>query len=568
MSLDAAFALALTHQSVGRLLQAEHIYASILEAAPDHPRAQYWLGAIDLRLDRHAVAEQRFRAVLRQMRDNVDALTGLSVALFELGQLAEAERMARRAVQVDASYALAHRCLGRILLHLSRHSEAAASYRRAVALDPNDASLMTELLYCTVQDEAADPQDLARMHRDFGKKFGASLRDQQRGHANARDPDKRLRVGFVSGDLRQHAVAYFVEPVWREFDRSQFELFAYANLMQEDATSQRLKQLVDHWRPVFSLDDAQLAEQVRADGIDILIDLSGHTVLNRLLAFARKPAPVQASWIGYPETTGLTAMDYYLADPYSAPPGAIDRLYVEKLVRLPASTAFRPDPAAPEINPLPALQCGHVTFGSFNRLSKLGATVLETWGRVLQQVPGSHLLLGNVGDPEHEQELRRHFAALGVATDRLRFTPRLPIDEYLKLHHEIDVLLDTFPYTGGTTTQHALWMGVPVISLAGLRRSERISTANLARVGLEDWSVTSRDAYVARAVAAANDLAGLAALRAGLRERIATSPLRRPATVARGLEIAFRVMWQRWCEGLPPQAFGVALEQALQQSIA
>jgi predicted O-linked N-acetylglucosamine transferase (SPINDLY family) len=259
-------------------------------------------------------------------------------------------------------------------------------------------------------------------------------------------------------------------------------------------------------------------------------------------------------------------MDYYLADPHSAPPGEIDALYVEKLVRLPAGVAFRPEPRSPDVNPLPALQRGYLTFGSFNRLSKLGATVLETWSRVLVALPGSRLLMGNVGDPELEQDLRQQLSARGVSADRLTFAPRQPLEAYLAMHHEVDIMLDTFPYTGGTTTQHALWMGVPVITLAGLRRTERISTANLSRVGLEDWSVTSTEAYVARAVAAANDLAGLAALRAGLRERIAASPLRQPETIARSLEIAFRTMWQRWCEGLPPLAFSVTLEQALQRA--
>lgn len=565
LTLDAAFAMAMTHQAAGRLPSAQQIYNGILQVAPDHPRALYWLGAIALRQDHHAVAEQHLRAVLRQLPNNIDALTGLCVALFELGQLAEAERVARRAVQIDAAYAPAYRCLGRILLHQSRHAEAVASYGRAVALAPKDASLMTELLYCMVQDEATDSQHLARMHRDFGKKFGANLRDPQRGHSNPRDPDRRLRVGFISGDLRQHAVAYFIEPVWRELDRGKIELFAYANLLLEDATSQRLKQLVDHWRPVISLDDAQLAEQVRRDGIDILIDLSGHTALNRLLVFARKPAPLQASWIGYPETTGLTAMDYHLANTHSAPVGVVDALFVEKLVRLDACGAFEADAAAGDVNALPALQRGYFTFGSFNRMSKLGATVVDTWGRVLLQVPTARLLVADVGDPDVERNLRQRFAALGVAAERLSLVPRQPLAAYFRLHHEVDVLLDSFPYTGGTTTQNALWMGVPVVTLAGMRRTERISTGVLSRVGLEDWSVTSIDAYVARAVAAANDIANLAELRAGLRGRIASSPLRQTSTAARSLEVAFRTMWKRWCAGLPAEAFRVTLEQALQR---
>ena len=564
ISLDAAFQLAQSQRAAGRHRQAEGIYRNILQAVPNHPLALFLLGVMALHFNRCDVAEQRFRAVLQQRPDNANALAGLATALHELGQSAEAEQAARKAIQLGSSNAQAHSALGRILLGRSRHAQASACFARAVALEPRDPSLMTGLLYSMAQDDAVDPDRLALMHRRFGKQFGANLPDRVREHANPRDPTKRLRVGFVSGDLRQHAVAYFVEPVWREFDRTRIELFAYANHHVQDATSRRLQALADHWRVVFTLDDAQLVQQIQADGIDILIDLSGHTVGNRLLAFARKPAPVQAGWIGYPETTGLMAMDYHLCNVHSAPPGAIDSRYVEKLVRLHASGAFQADPQSPEVNPLPALQRGHVTFGSLNRMSKLGASVVPTWSRVLHAVPGSRLLLGNVADSEAERELLRRFDALGIASDRLSLMPRRPLDAYLHLYREIDILLDTFPYTGGTTTQHALWMGVPVVTLAGMRRSERVSTGNLARVGLEDWSVTSLDAYVERAVRAANDLAGLAALRAGMRERITGSPLRQASNVARSLEFAFRVMWQRWCAGQPPEAFTVTLEQALQ----
>lgn len=568
LSLDAAFELAQSHRAAGRHANAERVYQNILQAVPDHPLALFMLGVMALHFGRNDVAEHRFRAVLRQRPHNANALAGLASALHELGRSAEAERAARRSIELDGSNAQAHSALGRILLTRSRHAEASSSFARAVALDPRDPSLMTGLLYSMGQDEAVDPERLAHMHRQFGKKFGTNLPDRVRQHTNVRDPDKRLRVGFVSGDLRQHAVAYFVEPLWREYDRSRIELYAYSTSRIEDATTQRLQALTDQWRAVSTLDDAQLARQIQADGIDILVDLSGHTVGNRLLVFARKPAPVQASSIGYTETTGLTAIDYHLCNIHNAPPGAIDSFYVEKLVRLHAGGAFEPDARAPEVNPLPALERGYVTFGSLNRLSKFGASVVPTWSRVLHGVPGSRLLLGNVADDQAGHELRQRFAELGIAGERLRFEPRRPMEAYLRLHHDIDTMLDTFPYTGGTTVKHALWMGVPAVTLAGPRRSERGGTANMSQIGLEDWSVTSLDAYVARAVQAANDLAGLAALRASLRVRIGNSPLRQASSVARSQEFAFRIMWQRWCAGLPPEAFDVTLAQALQTAPA
>jgi protein O-GlcNAc transferase len=563
LTLDAAFKLAESLRAAGRLEDVERVYNSILRAVPNQAFAHFKLGVLALHVNRCDVAEQRFRAVLSQLPHNAHAWAGLSSALHELNHSAEAESAARKAIQIDASNAQAHSALGRILLSRARHAQATACFARAVELEPRDPTLMTGLLYAMVQDEAVDPQQLASMHRRFGKRFGAGLSDRTREHTNPRDPDKRLRVGFVSGDLRHHAVAYFVAPVWRELDRSRVEVFAYSNSHAEDATSVRLKTLVDHWRGVFPLDDAQLVELVKADGIDILIDLSGHTVGNRLLAFARKPAPVQVSWIGYPESTGLTAMDYHLCNVHCTPPGRFDSLYVERLVRLHAAGPFEPDPRSPEVNALPALQRGFVTFGSLNRLSKLGTSVVPTWARVLLAVPGSRLLLGNVPDRGTEDELRQRFADLGVAADRLTFAARQPIEAYLRLHHEIDLMLDTFPYTGGTTIKHALWMGVPTVTLAGARRTERGGTANMARIGLEDWSVASADAYVERAVRAASDLPGLAALRAGLRERITHSPLSQMSNIARSLEFAFRTMWRRWCAGEPAEAFEVSLEEAL-----
>ena len=570
LSLEAAMELAHSHHAAGRLEQAERVYRNILKAHPNHPFALLHLGIMALQVGRYDYAAARFKSMLGKVPGNVAALVGLSNALSHMGDLSGAEGFARQALQIDASNAAAHSSLGRIQLDRAMHAQATASHARAFELEPNNPLHLTGLLHCMALDEAVDAQELARLHREFGKRFGegvgAGLGVEAAPHSNARDPDKRLRIGFVSGDLRHHAVAFFIEPVWREFDRTQVELFAYSNSRSEDGMSERLKALVDHWRTVIAMSDEQLAQRVRDDGIDMLIDLSGHTVGNRLLAFARKPAPLQASWIGYPETTGLAAMDYYLADPHSAPPGPIDALYVEKIVRLPASVAFQPEASAPEVNPLPALQRGYVTFGSFNRLSKLGASVLSTWSAILRAVPDSRLILVSVSDAAQADELRQRFAEQGVGADRLSFAPRMALAKYLALHHEVDVLLDTFPYTGGTTTQHALWMGVPVVTLAGLRRSERISTANLTRVGLQDWSVTSTEAYVARAVAAANDLQGLAILRAGLRERTAASPLRQAGTVARSLEIAFRRMWWRWCEGLPPVPLEVSLAQALQRA--
>lgn len=591
-TLDQAVDVAERHHQAGRLAQADCIYRQVLAADPHNARALHDLGVLAMQAGQPAVALGLFESALRTAPDagvtlnaagnalrqlgrtaearglleraaavepdSAVVLNSLGNLLRELGDLTAAERLCRRAIELAPDYAEAHNNLGNALQDAGRTTSAAAAYRRALKLRASPA-FYSNLLYCLSHDETVDARTSFEAHRGFGERFGSALQSEQVPHANERDAGKRLRVGFVSGDLRRHAVSHFIEPVWRHLDRDRVQVFAYANLAGEDEVTLRLKSLADHWCVVAALQDRQFAQRVRADGIDILIDLSGHTARNRLMTFALKPAPVQASWIGYPETTGLAAIDYYLADPHSAPPGAIDSLYVEKLVRMPASVAFQPPDGGPQVNALPALARGHFTFGSFNRLSKLGSRTLGLWGRVLQAVPDSRMVLGNVSDAALRQSLCERFAAHGVEPGRLQFHPRCPLDDYLGLHHEVDLVLDTLPYTGGTTTQHSLWMGVPVLTLAGVRRAERISTANLARVGLAEWSVDSEDAFVERAVRATHELDTLADTRSGLRQRIRSSPLRRPEVVTRCFEAALRTMWRRWCDRLPAQAFSVGL---------
>jgi predicted O-linked N-acetylglucosamine transferase (SPINDLY family) len=335
-------------------------------------------------------------------------------------------------------------------------------------------------------------------------------------------------------------------------------LNAYYNYASEDAVSARLHRYFDHWHPVAHLSDAALAEKVGNDEIDILIDLSGHTGGNRLLMFARKPAPVQASWIGYPGTTGLEAVDYYLADRYFLPPGRFDSQFTEKLVYLPAVAPFLPDMKAPPVNGLPALRNGYVTFGSFNRLTKLRPSVIALWSRLLKALPDARMLLGAMPSDASSNPLPGWFAREGIARERLSFHPRSDIASYLALHHQVDMCLDTFPYTGGTTTNYALWMGVPTLTLAGETPFGRQGAANLGHVGLDGFVAEDAADFEAKGLYWAGNLTALAEVRAGLRARWEQSPARRPEVIAAGVESALRTMWQRWCAGLPAQTFDVA----------
>lgn len=337
------------------------------------------------------------------------------------------------------------------------------------------------------------------------------------------------------------------------------ELYAYYTHTLNDATSERLRGHLDHWRGVSMLGDAELEQLVRADGIDILFDLSGHTSFNRLPAFARRMAPVQVSWMGYPGTTGVTAMDYVLADRKFLPHGRFDHLFTEKLVQLPLSVPFVPHADAPDVAPLPALENGHITFGSFNRLSKINRQVVGAWAALLRAVPDARLLVAGMPAGDGRGQLLSWLEDEGIAPHRLELHARAPMNEYLALHNRVDLALDTFPYTGGTTTMHAGWMGVPTLTLAGGTVPGRQSASFLEHSGLAHFIASDVADFVARGTAICADLPALAAIRSGLRGYFMLPGSDTMTRVADGVEHALRLMWRRWCQGLPPQSFEVQL---------
>jgi protein O-GlcNAc transferase len=450
--------------------------------------------------------------------------------------------------------------LGNVLQHLGRLDEAAASYRRALEINSDASMTSSNLLFCRSHVDALSAMELFAEHCRFGAQYEAPLRASWPLHRNTRDPGRCLQVGIVSGDLRDHAVAYFIEPLLAHLAGSPtLSLHAYYHHTVEDSVTKRLRGHFGHWHSVARLSDAALAQNIGADGIDILIDLSGHTGENRLLCFARKPAPVQASWMGYPGTTGLSAMDYYLADRYFLPPGRFESQFTEKLVYLPANAPFMPDKRAPSVNELPALSRGYMTFGSFNRIGKLSQSAIALWSRLLRAMPNARMLLGGMPREGEYDSLLGWFASEGIARERLSFHSRCSTADYLALHHRIDICLDTFPYTGGTTTSHALWMGVPTLTLAGHTAPGRQGAALMGHVGLEAFVAKDAADLQEKGLYWASNLAALAAVRAGLRQRCDQSPLRRPEVIAAGLESALRTMWQRWCAGLPAASIDASI---------
>jgi len=566
LSIKPDYPLALSNlgfalQAQGLLNEAVKHYLKALAIKPDLAEAHINLGGALQNQGKPDEAIEHCLKALSIKPDYAEAHNNLGNALLDQGRLGEAAEHFRKALAIKPNYAEAHNNLGNVLRDQGLLDEAAEHSRKALAIKPAYSEAHSNLLFCLSHNEGLSAQELFAEHVRFGEQFEAPLRAHWPQHTNSRDPERRLQIGFVSGDLRFHAVANFIEPVLAHLSGyPQLSLHAYANHAADDSTTRRLREHFAHWYPVTGLPDAALAQKIRDDGIDILIDLSGHTAQNRLLAFARKPAPVQASWMGYPGTTGLRAMDYYLADRFLLPPGQFDDQFMEKIVRLPASAPFLPAEGAPPVNALPALDNGHVTFGSFNRLNKLSPPVIALWSQLLRALPDSKMLLAGLPEDGRYDTLIEWFAREGIARERLSFHGRCGMDAYLSLHRQVDICLDTFPYNGGTTTCHALWMGIPTLTLAGDTMPGRVGATVLGHVGLDGFVAHDAADFVHKGLSWAGNLAALSDIRAGLRERFANSAMGQPAVVAAGVERALRIMWRRWCAGLPPESFEISLQ--------
>jgi predicted O-linked N-acetylglucosamine transferase (SPINDLY family) len=497
----------------------------------------------------------------RLLPQDAETHANLGMTLTKLDRFDEAEAYLRRALEIDPAFAAAHGHLGDMYQLQGRYAEAEASLRRTLELQPDEYKdgedqRRTSLLFILSHNPATDADSLFTEHCRVGAHLEGRLRASWPQHPNVVDPNRCLKIGLVSGDLRHHAVASFIEPVLEQLrDHPGLELHGYYNYAIEDQVTERLRGHFKHWHRIVTFSDAQVAQQVMDDRIDILIDLSGHTSLNRLRAFARKPAPVQVSWIGYPGTTGLRAMDYYLADPHFLPPGQFDGQFTEKLVYLPAQAPFRPYAAAPPVNALPALETGTITFGSFNRIGKITASTVDLWSQLLRALPAAKMLIAGTPVAGPQNALISQFAAAGISAERLTFHPRCNMDLYLALHHQVDICLDAYPYAGGTTNIHAVWMGVPTLTVAGPTPAARQGAAILSQVGLDGFTAVNAADFVDKGIHWAGHLSVLADIRQGLRARLRESPSRRADTVAAAFEGALRHMWARWCAGLPAESF-------------
>lgn len=488
---------------------------------------------------RHVVALQADFAAAWLHR----GLTAFSLSLFDEATVA-LEQAARLAPQLrrDAMIVLAA-----VHSDCGRPAEARAIELAMLAEWPGDAGLYHNLLLRRVYDETVSGEQLLAEHRAYAAALPPVPPPL---FANRADPERRLRLGYVSADFRRHPVAYFLEGILAAHDREAVEVFCYSDTVAEDDLTGRLRGLADHWRHIAGLADDVLERLIRDDAIDVLVDLAGHTAGNRLAVFARKAAPVQVSWMGYLSTTGLAAIDGVIACPALIPPDE-DRWYAEKVIRLSGmSMCYRPPEPVPDPAPAPVIGTGAVTFGCFNNPLKIRPPVVAVWSRILAAVPTARLALKyrNFNDATVRDEWRARFAAHGIAGERIGFAGGSKYPGYMAAYGGVDIALDPFPYNGGTTTAEALWMGVPVIALRGNRYASRIATAMLDAVGRGDFIADSVDDYVAKAVALAGDHGRLATLRPELRRAVLASRLARAEPVTRDLEAALRELWRSWCE--------------------
>lgn len=580
MTIQQAMELANRSAQSGQFAQAESLYRQILNVASGHQESTRMLAWVIAQQGRIDEAAALYRQLLSAYPSDAIALLQWGNLLFQTGRADEAIGAFTRAASAKSDFADPHYNLGIMLRSLDRLDESVVAFERAVALAPNYAEAHSNLgsaykdrgeldraiaSYRRALSVKPDPRTASNLlfamqfhpdftaaqileeHRRWNDQYASPLRSTATAHSNDRSPDRRLRIGYVSGDLRDHPVGRSMVPLLEQRDREAFEIFCYANVRRADEVTRRLQSSADNWRDTTRLPDVALAQQIRADRIDMLVDLSMHLGGNRLLAFAQKPAPVQVAWQAYPGTTGLWAMDYRLTDPWLDPPGSFDADYSERSIRLRDSFwIYEPMVGELSANALPALASESITFGCLNNFCKINDRVLELWARVMREVASSRLIL-LAPQGSARQSVLNTLGQHGIDANRIEFVGLQPRPQYLQTYHRIDIGLDTFPYNGHMTSLDSLWMGVPVVTLIGPSVVGRAGWSQLNNLGLADLAAKTHQDFVEIAVNLAKDVDRLAELRRSLRSRMESSPLMDQQRYAQSAEIAYREMWREWC---------------------
>ena len=539
-----------TLQELGRLSEAEASCKQAIVLKPNFAEAHSNLGNTLQELGRLDEAEASCRQAIVLKPDLAEAHSNLGITLRKLGRLDQAETSLRQAITLKPDYTAAHSNLASTLKDLGRLDETLASYNQAIKLNINSSEIYSNKYLCLNYISSRSPLFIFEQHLEFEKQFGGVKTEPLLIPASSLRTEKRLRVGYVSGDFRKHSVAYFFEPLLQHHNSNVVETFCYYNNSYIDEMTKSLMVSSDHWRSIVGITDSDVANLIRNDKIDILVDLSGHTAKNRLLVFALKPAPIQVTWLGYPNTTGLSAIDYRFTDIIADPVGEADEFHSENLVRLPNGfQCYTGDKAVYSSSELPFKKQGHITFGSFNNLTKVTPEVIKVWSSILHALPKSCLILKAKQLKYNANYYLDCFKQEGIAEDRVKVYGSLPsMEDHLGLYNVIDIGLDPFPFNGATTTCEALWMGVPVITLLSDRHVGRVGASILTNVGLTDFIAEDIEGYIQLAIEMASNTNYLEELRKDLRERMQKAPLCDGRSFASDVESAYQEMWRCYQE--------------------
>lgn len=546
----AWFRYALVLQKLNRESEAESALKHALSLDPASTDAHGTLSEMYQSRGEFAAAASHLEAVLKQRPDWADVLFSYAHALMRMHRLDEAEAALARVIALEPGRESAHLARMDILQRGGRIGEMLELCRALRVRAPERSDYESCELFALNFLDSISAEELFARHKAFGERLEKAVAPRFIPFRNEPDPDRRLRIGYVAGEFYYHPTGRFLVPLIERRDHSEFEVVCYSVGVIANATTDQLKAAADGWREAKAMKETELADLVHRDRIDILIDLSGHSGSSRLPVFALQPTPVQATWLGYLNTTGLTRIQYRISDANCDPPGLTERLHTEELVRLPhCQWCYRPFVIADVAPAAPNETNGFMTFGSFTQIAKLMERTLSLWARILREVPDSRLVIAGVPEGRIRGELLDALARDGVHSSRVTLSPFVQGQAYFRSFDRVDIALDTSPYSGGTTTCDALWMGVPVLTMPGSRSTSRSAASILRTVGLEDWIAASPEDYVRRAVQFASERETIAGLRRSLRERMRGSPLMQEARFARNMEQAYRAMWRRWCSG-------------------
>ena len=547
---DRAYAmLGIIYGQIGKIRQAEVCLRHAIIVNPGNIDAciNHGLALLSMGLPEQAVTS--YKMALHISPDNINALVGLGNAYAMQDQLTHAEASYRQVLVLDPDNKHANGNIANVLAYQGKPEEAVGYYRKALLGKPSNHGMHSNMLLCLHYISRYNPQSIFEEHRQWARNYESGVKAYSE-YISKNNGNNKLRIGYVTPDLRGHSVAYFIEPLLRAHDRTRFEIYCYVEAKIKDNISEHLWELPDLVCVTANLTDTAVAELIHKDGIDILIDLAGHTENNRLPVFARKPAPIQVTYLGYPDTTGMNSINYRITDYWADPPGETERFHTEVLLRMNSGfLCFQPPEESPSISQLPALVNGYITFGSFNVLTKITPEMLSIWAKLLGTVESSRLLIKNkqLSDKKLHDRIINIFQEMGIGSERIDLQGKTTKVEHMSMYSKVDIALDTFPYNGTTTTCDTLWMGVPVISMAGKTHVSRVGVSLLTCVGLEEFICTDQDDYVERAIKLSSEIDRLSILRGSLRERMKASSLCDATSFTREFEGLLSSVWHQSC---------------------